>query len=1195
MPPSPSLRRSPVRELRMESSHKRGHSFENRFPPKAKDDDLVLFNEMQNRERDNFLLHPSDDFDDSISKLRYISDFKLNIPAHGESSDLLNADGEKNDYDWLLTPPDTPLFPSLDDDEPRPVNVSRGRARSQPISISRTSMCEKTPRTNRSSASPRRSSPSPGSSYNVVHSRTRPSSAPRSSPPHVLRPTTPSRRPSTPPAKPSSPAQRSLTPTLRRMSTGSSGQAFASKRGTSPIKVNRGSSASPKLRGWQSSLHDFSTDAPPNLRTSLTDRPASHVRGSPPASGNGRNCVSKFGRQSISPSSSRSARSSHNSEGDHFTSICKPSAASSCEDDVESHASMGVSPNAATRKYRDFANTRAMGFSKKNSRSPSSCSAPKRSFDSALRQMDHHKTPQNMFRPLLSSVPATTFYVGKANSTHRPMFSRNSSHTNSSYASSELGASVAPYLEDGDHDQSEWEKKKDAGFQDEVFMFDKLDEIGEDTVNDTCAANLQSSNEFFDGCVTNKDGSILKCSTGDGNAVNTTIACPGSSCAAECSEIVSAEKMSICSKCGRKFMVIYKDMDVDVCQECSDAYELIESEEPGTIQVPMRDEGNYKMGHKVQSQMGMSAHSDSKNELGPRQHERSSEQAVTNFPADSGLYLLVSDKREEIPSKGEVFVPGELSAPRSSDKYEYQQNLPKQEVFVPSQLNAPESSDNCESPQAQPTPSISDKVDNSEGTGIAVLLAHRSSSRKWPVMQGKNFSAANIPFSEPSYKRDNMTAMKRSFGRDSSSASSSIDLGSSGQLDGRIGRQLSSRKGEMENVRGESHTSAWGCGSHSDTNSTVTETLVHPQNESKEVSCSFVKVIENDAVVEILVDAREPSNSFGDADLNALEHISTEQAVTDVDSNALDHTSIEQTVVDIDVSNYTGASLASNDLLMQSKEEPGLQLHDTTVSNNLGESCDLCENTTQVLFNNSKSNIEDIEAPVATTDSCSIEDNYMLNDTGHQNGFSGVATDSPSAMISEQQNDKFTLQDEQDDCTPAQVPNSVENFQEGCISTTSDKDVLLSELESISKDPSNEEQVMTVEAPRKQMQRSFTLEEATDTILFCSSIIHDMAYKAATIAIEKELALYESSHQAVTFVGSSVSNWKDLRNISNKYIQNSHKVRRKKPETAEKMPLTEVGNNVRNSEIPSCNAEAPQVVDSVKPPKLESKCNCTVM
>ncbi|KAK8944877.1 hypothetical protein KSP39_PZI007907 [Platanthera zijinensis] len=44
--------------------------------------------------------------------------------------------------------------------------------------------------------------------------------------------------------------------------------------------------------------------------------------------------------------------------------------------------------------------------------------------------MDQHKTPQNMFRPLISSVPATNF---------RPIFSRNSSLTTSSNASSEQG------------------------------------------------------------------------------------------------------------------------------------------------------------------------------------------------------------------------------------------------------------------------------------------------------------------------------------------------------------------------------------------------------------------------------------------------------------------------------------------------------------------------------------------------------------------------------------------------------------------------------------------------------------------------------------------------------------------------------------------------------------------------------------
>lgn len=50
----------------MQSTHRRGRSFESGLMLKAKDDDLALFNEMQNRERENFLLHSTDDFDDSI-------------------------------------------------------------------------------------------------------------------------------------------------------------------------------------------------------------------------------------------------------------------------------------------------------------------------------------------------------------------------------------------------------------------------------------------------------------------------------------------------------------------------------------------------------------------------------------------------------------------------------------------------------------------------------------------------------------------------------------------------------------------------------------------------------------------------------------------------------------------------------------------------------------------------------------------------------------------------------------------------------------------------------------------------------------------------------------------------------------------------------------------------------------------------
>jgi hypothetical protein len=107
------------------------------LPAKQKDDELPLFSDMQKVERENFLLEPSEDFDDSIgnaykchsppslyspivllicfyylpflilsffpsAKLSYFSEVKLgvSIPARGESHDLLDVDGDKNDCEW---------------------------------------------------------------------------------------------------------------------------------------------------------------------------------------------------------------------------------------------------------------------------------------------------------------------------------------------------------------------------------------------------------------------------------------------------------------------------------------------------------------------------------------------------------------------------------------------------------------------------------------------------------------------------------------------------------------------------------------------------------------------------------------------------------------------------------------------------------------------------------------------------------------------------------------------------------------------------------------------------------------------------------------------------------------------------------------------------------------------------------------
>lgn len=69
MPPSPALRCSPGRELQGGNKHRRGHSIEYGILFRDKDEDLALFNELQDKERDDFLLQSSDDLEDVFCKL----------------------------------------------------------------------------------------------------------------------------------------------------------------------------------------------------------------------------------------------------------------------------------------------------------------------------------------------------------------------------------------------------------------------------------------------------------------------------------------------------------------------------------------------------------------------------------------------------------------------------------------------------------------------------------------------------------------------------------------------------------------------------------------------------------------------------------------------------------------------------------------------------------------------------------------------------------------------------------------------------------------------------------------------------------------------------------------------------------------------------------------------------------------------
>lgn len=108
----------------------------------------------------------------------------------------------------------------------------------------------------------------------------------------------------------------------------------------------------------------------------------------------------------------------------------------------------------------------------------------------------------------------------------------------------------------------------------------------------------------------------------------------------------------------------------------------------------------------------------------------------------------------------------------------------------------------------------------------------------------------------------------------------------------------------------------------------------------------------------------------------------------------------------------------------------------------------------------------------------------------------------------------------------------------------------------------------TVKVWGESKVRSLTLEEATDTILFCSSIVHDLAYRAATLAIEKEDSVpLEGSRPTVTVLGKSTADRKDSRSrTTGKRASKSMKARQKQMELDIKSPSTKTENDENANE-----------------------------
>ncbi|XP_010486450.1 PREDICTED: mucin-5AC [Camelina sativa] len=401
------------------------------------------------------------------------------------AENFLYSENEKSDYDWLLTPPGTPQFEkeshrsvmnqldaptsrptalksrlgncredivSMNHNKPqtssssvaglrRPSSSGSSRSASRPSTPTRRSITPTTsttsPVTTKASTS-RSSTPTSRATLTAARAttsmtapRTTTSSAPRTTTTSTgsARSATPTRsntntRPSSAPSK--KPVSRPATPT-RRPSTPTGPSIVSSKapsRGTSPSPTVNSS------RPWKPpEMPGFSLEAPPNLRTTLSDRPVSASRGRPgvasaPGSRSGSiergggptsGSVSHARRQSCSPSRGRAPIGNTNGS---VTGVRGRAKANNGGSDSLSPVAMGNKMVERVVNMRKLGPPRltesgGRGTGKSNSAFNSlgyGRNLSKSSIDMALRHMDIRRGMTGNLRPLVTKVPASSMY-----------------------------------------------------------------------------------------------------------------------------------------------------------------------------------------------------------------------------------------------------------------------------------------------------------------------------------------------------------------------------------------------------------------------------------------------------------------------------------------------------------------------------------------------------------------------------------------------------------------------------------------------------------------------------------------------------------------------------------------------------------------------------------------------------------------
>jgi len=408
-----------------------------------------------------------------------------------------------------------------------------------------------------------------------------------------------------------------------------------------------------------------------------------------------------------------------------------------------------------------------------------------------------------MFRPLLSSVPSTTLYGGKASSAHRSLMLRNSSVTTSSNVSSDQGTSAAPDTKGSCRHQedmaAESGKVPYPDALEEVFAFDKADALNKDVRHDA-DDSLHSRLRDFD------RGTTIEHEPGDceelrRHDIEISSASDTICVKADFSEVDSLENTEVCSKCGCRYRVIETlEKDVNRCPDCCRQDNLVGAAIPDTLIVAdeslpvpsIKISKEYKQSDEPDIQLDVPELQPQVNDLDSQfvdmddarvsRHEDRVKQSETSHHEQKRFYSRESSLTRSLMEGSEHSTTGHHETGQPPAGYS---------------LHGGDAGDH-QLPHSNNYPSL--KAGVSEGAGISVLLK-KSSSSKGPVVQGRTLVASTITYDDLSYPRDSANSLRSSIGYGSTSASSSIDFSSGRHAETRVQRQLSGRKSDLENYR----------------------------------------------------------------------------------------------------------------------------------------------------------------------------------------------------------------------------------------------------------------------------------------------------------------------------------------------------------------------------------------------------------